>query len=181
MTTAAGHPAGAKIGQGGGIRASSGTLFFLAAVAASTPAPAAETYSNVFDYCAAIGTIDQADARFTGALPDYKVAKLFDVTPGAIHEGAFAWRCMNGAVLVCAQLNSPICGKANISREPTKATNDYCQMNPDAAPIPMVAIGQEHPPAYDWACRQGVPTVTRRLFTPDARGYPPDLWKKLPR
>jgi hypothetical protein len=156
-------------------------LWFLALIAASIPAQAAETYPNVFDYCAAIGTIDQADARFTGALPDYKAAKLFDIAPGALHEGAFVWRCMNGAVLVCAQLNSPICGKANISQTPTKPMNDYCQLNPDSTVIPMVVMGQEHPPAYDWACRQGIPTVTRRIFTPDARGYPPDLWKKLTR
>lgn len=163
------------------VKASWIILCCLAAVAAWTPAQAAETYSNVFDYCAAVGTIDQADARFTGALPDYKVAKLFDITPGALHEGAFAWRCMNNAVWVCAQLNSPICGKANISREPTKAMIDYCKMDPDAAVIPMVVMGQEHPPADDWACRQGAPTVTRQLFTPDPRGYPPDLWKKLAR
>lgn len=145
------------------------------------PARAAATYSNVFDYCAAIGTIDQPDARFTGALPDYKAEKLFGIAPGASHVGAFVWRCMNGAVWVCAQLNSPICGKADISREPTKPMIDYCKMDPDAAPIPMVVMGQEHPPAYDWACRQGTPAVTRPLFTPDPRGYPPDLWKQLTR
>jgi hypothetical protein len=154
-------------------------LCFLAVIAASVAARAAETYPNVFDYCAAVGTIDQADVRFTGVLPDFKVAKLFDVAPGALHEGAFVWRCMNGAVWVCAQLNSPICGKANISRVPTKAMTDYCQLDPDSAVIPMVVMGQEHPPAYDWACRQSVATVTRQLFTPDARGYPPDLWKRL--
>ncbi len=144
-------------------------------------AQAAQTYSNVFDYCAAIGTIDQPDARFTGVLPDYQAADLFKIAPGALHENAFAWRCMNGAVWVCAQLNSPICGKADISRTPTKPMIDYCKMDPDAKPIPMVVMGQEHPPAYDWACRQGVPAVNRQLFTPDPRGYPPELWKQLTR
>jgi hypothetical protein len=163
------------------MNASASVLCCVTAIAMWIPAHAAETYPDVFDYCAAVGTIDQADARFTGALPDYKAEKLFDIAPGALHEGAFAWRCMNGAVWVCAQLNSPICGKANLSREPTKAMNDYCQLNPDSAVVPMVVMGQEHPPAYDWACRQGVATVTRRLFTPDARGYPPDLWKQLAR
>jgi hypothetical protein len=153
-------------------------LWCLAAITASTPAQA---FSNLFDYCAAVGTIDQPDSRFTGVYPESKAEAGFGIEPGAIHERAFAWRCMDGAVWVCAQLNSPICGKANVSREPTKPMIDYCQLDPDAPVIPAVVMGQEHPPAYDWVCRQGVPTATRELFTPDPRGYPPHLWKKLSR
>jgi hypothetical protein len=154
-------------------------LCCLATVGAHEPAQAAETYSNVFDYCAAVGTIDQLDGRLIGALPTSKAAFAFDIAPGALHESAFAWRCMNNAVWVCAQLNSPICGKANINRVPTKEMKEYCLLDPDGAVIPMTVMGQEHPPAFDWACRQGQPIITRQLFTPDPRGYPPDLWKQL--
>ena len=154
-------------------------LCCLSTMAVGVPVQA-QTYGNVFDYCGAVGTIDQPDARFIGVFPVYKAATAFGIEPGAIHEGAFAWRCMNGAVWVCAQLNSPICGKANMSREATKAMLDYCQLDPDAAVIPAVVMGQEHPSAYEWACRQGAATVTRQLFIPDARGYPPDLWRRLP-
>jgi hypothetical protein len=141
----------------------------------------AQSYTNVFDYCAAIGTIDRPDSRFSGIFPASKAADAFGIEPGALHENAFAWRCMNHAVWVCAQLNSPICGKANVSREATKPMADYCQMDPDSAVIPLVVMGQEHPPAYDWACRQGVASVAGQTFTPDARGYPPYLWKQLAR
>src|SRR5580692_2086084 len=99
----------------------------LAVFAARAHAQAPQTYSNVFDYCTAIGAIDQFDARFTGVLPESKAANLFKIEPGALHEGAFAWRCMNRAVWVCAQLNSPICGKTDISRAPTPAMSEYCK------------------------------------------------------
>jgi len=157
------------------------TLWIIvAALAIGAGAPAkAQSFKNVFDYCAAIGTIDQADSRFSGIFPESKAAILFRIEPGALHVNTFVWRCMNRAVWVCAQLNSAICGKADVSREPTKPMVDHCQMDPDTAVIPAVVTGHEHPPIYDWACRQGVPTVTRQIFTPDARGYPPDLWKQL--
>lgn len=150
----------------------------LAVTAASAQA---QSYRNIFDYCAAVRTIDRPDNRFTGVLPVNKAATAFRIEPGALHENAFAWRCMNGAVLVCAQLNSPICGTANVRRAPTKPMVDYCQMAPDSAVIPAIVMGQEHPPAYNWACRQGAPTITRQLFTPDPRGYPPYLWRTLTR
>jgi hypothetical protein len=150
----------------------------LAVFAARAHAQAPQTYSNVFDYCTAIGAIDQFDARFTGVLPESKAANLFKIEPGALHEGAFAWRCMNRAVWVCAQLNSPICGKTDISRAPTPAMSEYCKLDPDG-PIPAVVMGHDHPAAYDWVCHKGVPTIARQLFAPDPRGYPPDLWKQL--
>jgi hypothetical protein len=155
-------------------------VFCLLAIAGSAAAQA-QTYASVFDYCAAARTIDHPDSRFTGVFPTSKAATVFGIEPGALHENAFAWRCMNGAVWVCAQLNSPICGKADVNRMATREMAAYCLIDPDSAVIPAVVMGQEHPPAYNWACREGVATITGQLFTPDARGYPPDLWKKLMR
>jgi hypothetical protein len=40
-------------------------------------------------------------------------------------------------------------------------------------------MGHEHPSMYDWACRQGIATAVHQSFTPDERGFPPDLWIKL--
>jgi len=141
----------------------------------------ARNFTNLFDYCAAVGTIDRPDSRFAGPYPTRGAAAAFSIDPAAIRDGAFAWRCMGGAVFACAQLNSPICGKADTAATPTPAMTAYCRANPTSEVIPLVVMGHEHPSAYDWTCREGRAIPGRRLFTPDPRGYPPDLWRKLSR
>jgi hypothetical protein len=142
---------------------------------------AAQTFTDPFAYCAAMGTIDRPDRHFRGRPPLAQTAAAFDIEAGPLNERNLAWRCYNGGVYACAQLNSPICGKADTRRFPTQVMKQFCHSNPGSGVIPLAVMGHEHPPMYDWTCRGAKPTIARQVFTPDPRGYPPDLWKKLAR
>ena len=128
-----------------------------------------------------MGTIDKPDRHFTGSPPLAQSAAALDIKPELLNNRNIAWRCYNGAVYACAQLNSPICGKADTRRAPTKAMTAFCRAQPDSEVIPLVVMGHEHPSMYDWTCRGAKPAIARQVFSPDPRGYPPDLWKKLSR
>ena len=75
------------------------------------------------------------------------------------------------------QGNSPICGKANQDKTPTKAMADFCASSPNAEVIPLSVIGHENPMIYDWTCEGTKPTIARQIFTVDAQGFPVELWK----
>jgi hypothetical protein len=156
-----------------------GIAFLLGVAAGWAGQPAARTFTDPFAYCAAMGTIDRPDQPFKGRPPLAEVAAAFDIARELLNDRNVAWRCYNGAVYACIQLNSPICGRADTRRTPTAAMRAFCRGNPDSEVIPAVVIGHEHPPMYQWGCPGTVATITQQAFTPDPRGYPPDLWKKL--
>lgn len=68
-----------------------------------------KTYDDPFAYCAAVGTIDAPDARYTGPhtsdeiINGYKIAAgLTDSTePMEMLKKMTIWRCMNNQVYVC--------------------------------------------------------------------------------
>jgi hypothetical protein len=166
----------------------SGLLACLALVA--PPAQAADTPATFTDpvpYCQAVGAIDAPDARYNGpAVPDWMIAALYTKQEIAAQKDggvdprrSIVWRCMNGAVFGCVQANSPICGKANQDKIPTKAMGDFCAGQPNAEIIPLSVIGHENPMIYDWTCKGKEPTVTRQIFKVDAQGFPSELWDKI--
>jgi len=142
------------------------------AVAATLPG-LAQSYSDPVPYCRAVGTIDKADARYTGPkLPAWMADQLhLQPDQGKMME----WRCANKAVLACLYgANIPCGSKAKTSRKPTPAIVDYCHQNPDSNFVPMVVTGHES--AVSWACHQSVPVVTRSAAV-DAQGYQKDFWQ----
>jgi hypothetical protein len=82
-------------------------------------------------------------------------------------------------VFGCVQANSPICGKANQDKTPTKAMRDFCAGQPNAEVIPLSVIGHENPMIYDWTCNGKEPGITRQIFKVDAQGFPSELWDKI--
>jgi hypothetical protein len=152
----------------------------LVAMVAAAPA-SARKLTDPFGYCAARRTVDQPDRRSNAQAPLAEIAAAFNIERELLNDRNVAWRCYNGAVYACVQLNSPICGRADTRRTPTAAIQKFCRANPDSSVIPAVVIGHEHPPIYEWACRGTMATITRQVFTPDPRGYPPELWRKLSR
>ena len=142
----------------------------------------AETFTDPFDYCAAVRTIDRPDDHFVGRAPMAKALKAFDIGPGFeyLTENNVVWRCVNGAVLACVWTNQEICVRADISRVPRKEMSGYCRQERNSEFIPLVYSGHQ-PMMYEWGCRQGVATILRQLFTPDDRGFSPDEWKRLSR
>lgn len=141
-------------------------------------------YTDPFAYCAAVGTVDTPDERYTGSkIPDVIVQGLIQqgiVSAGAPREFVenAVWRCMNGKVLVCHfGANLPCLEKADMGRVPTEGMEEFCQANPATDYIPAVVTGRAT--VYQWACKDGKPEVIKTLFKPDERGYLSDFWYEL--
>jgi hypothetical protein len=155
--------------------------------ASAHAADAPASFNDPVPYCQAVGAIDAPDAKYKGpAVPDWTVAALYSPdeikaqkSSGVDPKRAILWRCMQGKVLACVQGNSPICGKANQDKTPTKAMREFCAGQPNAEVIPLVVIGHENPMIYDWRCKGKDPATTRQIFEVDAQGYPSDLWKEI--
>jgi hypothetical protein len=157
------------------------------AAAAAAPAPSAtaaagaRTFNNPFVYCAAAGTIDQPDARYTGqAVPDSVVEGLMKALsataePTDTFRAGTVWRCMNYRVYACNfGANLPCSDKANASRTPTPAMATFCQDNANADNIPMAVTG--HNVVFDWSCKNGTAVAGRQLVQVDPRGFVQDIW-----
>jgi hypothetical protein len=152
---------------------------------AASPAPRSgpqARFSDPFAYCAALGTIDAPDSRYTGP-------KVPDVIPqglkkafGAPADAPLApflrntyWRCMDGQVYACTVgANLPCQKRADVSCKPTEGMTDFCKENPNAEVIPAVATPRAT--VYAWKCANGVPEVVRQFAYPDARGFLSNIW-----
>jgi hypothetical protein len=72
---------------------------------------------------------------------------------------------MGGKIWPCVQ------GNANQDKTPTQAMREFYASQPNAEVIP--------PMIYDWTCKGKQPTITKQIFTVDARGFPAELWKAI--
>jgi putative hemolysin len=141
-------------------------------------------YSDPLAYCAAVGTIDTPDERYTGPkMPDSIVQGMIKQeivsadAPLEFQQNA-VWRCMNNSVWVCHfGANLPCLEKADMSQAPTPAMEDFCKTNSTAENIPAAVTGRAT--VYEWRCKNGEPEVVRQLFTVDPQGYLADFWYEL--
>jgi hypothetical protein len=152
-------------------------------VIVSTPAATQQsTFADPFAYCAAVGTIDAPDARYTGAkMPEAVARGLMKATnaPADAPLDVFIrnsfWRCVNGKVYACTVgANLPCESKANTSKTPNEGMTAWCQSNPSADFIPAVDTG--HDTIYAWRCTNGTPVIVKQIFTVDARGFISEIW-----
>lgn len=142
-------------------------------------------YDDPFAYCAAVGTLDTPDARYTGpAMPDAIIQGM--VAQGIVAADAplefqqnATWRCMDNSVWVCHfGANLPCLEKADTSQTPTAAMEEFCTANPTADSIPAAVTGRAT--VYAWRCESGKPQTDGQRFTVDSQGYLADFWYKLP-
>jgi hypothetical protein len=153
----------------------------------STVSPAAgleqpAVFTDPFAYCAAVGTIDAPDARYSGPKVPKAVAqglrKALGVSTAAPLEPFLHntfWRCMNGVVYACTVgANLPCQERADTSRKPTESMTNFCHNNPQAEVIPAVVTGRAT--AYEWRCAKGRPEAVRQFVQPDARGFLSNIW-----
>ncbi len=145
-----------------------------------------DSYSDPFSYCAAVGTIDAPDARYTGdAVPDVVIQGYLKAAglenngePIEILQKTTIWRCMDKSVYVCNfGANLPCNSKANTDKTPTQAMNDFCTANPDSDSIPMSVTG--HSTIYDWHCVKDTPELLDQIDQVDAAGYLTRIWYQL--
>jgi len=142
-------------------------------------------YTDPFAYCAAIGTIDAPDARYTGPqTPDAIVRglmKAMDIPADAPSEPLArltTWRCMSGKVYACNfGANIPCQEKADTSRAPSAAMNDFCKANPTSDVIPAAVTGRAT--IYAWRCAIGAPAIEKELTKPDAQGFLTMFWYEV--
>jgi hypothetical protein len=149
-------------------------------------APAAETFSDPFAYCAAVGTIDTPDTRYTGEqVPDVIIdgfKQAAGLTESDESQDMFRqttiWRCMDGQVVACNfGANLPCDSKADTATEPTQEMKDYCSQNPGADAIPMSVTG--HATIYSWGCQDSTPAILEQVDQADAAGYLSRIWYAL--
>ena len=157
------------------------------AIPTQTAAKVQKTYNDPFAYCAAVGTIDTPDARYTGPQISDEIINGFKIAAGLeastepleMFRKTTIWRCMDGQVYACNfGANLPCDSKADTSREPARAMTTYCQSNPDAASIPMSVTG--HATIYSWDCTGHQATVLAQIDHADAAGYLGRIWYQIP-
>jgi hypothetical protein len=131
-------------------------------------------------YCAAVRNIDSpvgGASPIPAALKPY-VARVFRLpADSAIVPENYFWRCMSGAVYVCAVgANIPCDAKADRARRNLGAEH-YCRENPDATFVPAFATG--HASIYSWSCSAGQALPGKRLAKIDKRGFRVDFWYRV--
>lgn len=149
----------------------------------ATKASKSAVFTDPFSYCAAVGSIDAPDARYTGAaVPDevingFKKAAGLESSPEPLEmlKKTTIWRCMENKVYACNYgANLPCSSKANTDKTPTQAMKDYCQANPDSDSMPMSVTG--HDTIYSWKCAKAIPEVLAQIETVDSAGYLQQIW-----
>jgi hypothetical protein len=143
-----------------------------------------ESYDDPFAYCAAVGTVDEPDARYTGEeLPDViaeGIRAAFDAKDVdlEVFQRGTVWRCMDHEVYACnVGANIPCLAKADESREPAQPLIDYCKENAGSDFIPAVVTGRST--VYEWACDDTEPVIVDQFTEVDSQGFLEFAWHKL--
>lgn len=145
----------------------------------------AATFTDPFAYCAAAGNADEPDAKWGGAkMPDAVLKGLVqaagiapDMPQEVLMQGSF-WRCMNNKVYACTVgANLPCQEKADLSKTPGAALNEFCAKDPNADSIPAAVTGRAT--VYEWKCVNGKAEAGKQLFKADARGFISDFWYEI--
>jgi hypothetical protein len=138
--------------------------------------------SDPFAYCSRIGTIDKPSGGASPVptvLAPYLARALGLSADSGFRPETYYWRCMNGAVYVCAVgANIPCDAKANRSKRNFGAEK-YCQENREASVVPAYATG--HGGIYAWSCSLGSAVRGKRMVKLDGRGYRIDIWHQVSR
>ncbi len=148
--------------------------------------PNASTFTDPFVYCAAVGTVDTPDARYIGTpVPDavingFKQAAGLQssIEPEDQFRRSTLWRCMDGKVYACNfGANLECDARADTSKTPTQAMNDFCSAHPNSDFIPLNIVG--HASIYSWKCVSGAAEILDQVDQPDARGFLHHIWYPL--
>ncbi|MGH7272774.1 MAG: hypothetical protein ACREJ3_20280, partial [Polyangiaceae bacterium] len=124
----------------------SATASHAAADPSSAAASRESAITDPLTYCAAVGTVDNVDGRYTGPKEPPAIRNQLHT------DGAFTWRCDGGKVLACSFGANLPCGKANANRIPTAAEAQFCGENPSSPVIPAYITG--HDTLFAWICQK---------------------------
>ncbi len=162
-------------------------VWFLLLLAFSTIAGCVSSmqasYLDPAPYCAAVGTIDAPDERYTGpAAPDWIVDALShagdgSIAPISIDPGSVTWRCAGGGVLACEAQSQAFCKRASTSRAPTMNMRAFCHAFPNSPD--SVPVVDDKFSAYVWTCVRAWPHIAGFRFEIDDQGYPRAFWRRV--
>jgi hypothetical protein len=149
------------------------------------PGPGKATFTDPFAYCAAVGTLDKPDGRYTGPkTPDAIVTGIRKATgakadaPNQPFVDGTSWRCAEGKVKTCfVGANLPCGEKADTNKTPSAAIADYCKANPNAEVVPAVAAGRAT--VYEWRCKAGAAEIVKQIYQADAQGFISEIWYEV--
>jgi hypothetical protein len=172
---------------GAPVRVAGSLVALLLAAGALVAGPAlARPYADPFAYCAAVGTVDAPDQRYTGPTVPESIAlglrRAFGAAPDAPIETfvrGTSWRCMDGKVYACnVGANLPCQGKADTNRVAAAPVAEFCRENPQADVVPAYVTGRDT--VYEWRCENGAPEAGRQFDAPDPRGFLTNIWHQIP-
>ena len=112
---------------------------FVAFTPTVTPAPSQQTFNDPFVYCAAVGTVDLPDSRYTGPkitdeiINGFKKAAGLETStePMEMFKKTTIWRCMDSKVYACNfGANLPCSSKANTDKTPFSSDGRLLQGQP---------------------------------------------------
>lgn len=155
----------------------------VSAPATTNSSSSQKTYNDPFTYCAAIGTIDAPDIRYTGPqisdqiINGYRIAAGLESStePMEMFRKTTVWRCMDNQVYACNfGANLPCNSKANTDQTPSPAMENYCKTNPDSDFVPMSVTGHES--IYSWHCVKDAAKLLDQVAKVDAAGYLANIW-----
>ncbi|HWZ64876.1 MAG TPA: hypothetical protein VNX02_17795 [Steroidobacteraceae bacterium] len=133
-----------------------------------------------FAYCARVNTID---TPLGGASPiPPALAPFLRKTLGLSADAPLTpessfWRCMDGAVYVCAIGANLRCDAKADRASRNAGADNYCRENPNATFVPAYATG--HDTIYAWSCSAGGAVPGNRTIKVDRRGYRADIWHRV--
>ena len=146
------------------------------------PGQAPANFADPFAYCAAVGTIDAPDGRYTGEQPPPAVMQglrqALDApadTPDDFYKNGTFWRCADGQVKACfVGANIPCETKADLSETPNEGMVAFCKENPAAEAVPAAAGGRAT--VFAWRCADGAPVRGEQVLQADAQGFIAEFW-----
>lgn len=131
-------------------------------------APVAETWSDPFAYCAAVGTVDSPDGRYTGPAVASVIAEALDV-PASSSPDRVRWRCVEGALMACTSFEGPVCDAVPSLRE----MKEFCAGHAGADGLQA--------PGGVWRCDGTEPDLpTGETWPADPRGFLLAAWSLIP-
>jgi hypothetical protein len=142
----------------------------------------APVVADPFAYCARLGTLDTplggASPVPRALLPFLRTALGLSAEAPLTSQSYF-WRCMDGAVYVCAVGANLRCDVKADRAERNSGADNYCRENPNATIVPAYATG--HNTIYEWSCSAGNAVPGKRTIKLDRRGYRADTWHRVSR
>lgn len=124
-------------------------------------------FTDPFAYCAAVGTIDYVDGRYTGPVLVPEIAEALHI-PATSARDRVRWRCASGTVMACTSYGWPICDTTPDATEMLA----FCQRNPEVSRLLA--------PNGTWACKAGRPVIPDDASWPvDDRGFLPKAWQAV--